>query len=162
MRQCRKYPNRKGRKKYIFPEWMRCLFKRLLLASRSCDIPAESSLHHSQDQTDNDRNCKHNQTAYQQFYSRNFFYQEIMPSQKKKIGKKLRWWFRWGWGVELGAMWRPEEHDGKRYEKNMEKWCKVIHRLRYNIMGKIPLKHNIMGKIPQKIHALSTSSLPLL
>jgi hypothetical protein len=24
------------------------------------------------------------------------------------------------------------------------------------------LKHNIMGKIPQKIHALSTSSLPLL
>jgi hypothetical protein len=75
-----------------------------------------------------------------------------MPSQKKKIGKKLRWWFRWGWGVELGAMWRPEEHDGKRYEKNMEKWCKVIHRLRYNIMG----------KIPQKIHALSTSSLPLL
>jgi hypothetical protein len=101
---------------------MRCLFKRLLLASRSCDIPAESSLHHSQDQTDNDRNCKHNQTAYQQFYSRNFFYQEIMPSQKKKNWQEVEVVVPVRMRGRVGcAMWRPEEHDGKRYEKNMEK-----------------------------------------
>lgn len=117
---------------------MRCLFKRLLLASRSCDIPAESSLHHSQGHTDIDRNCNHNQLC-QQFYSTCFFYHGINLSSKKNLMARSRHHYsEERQGESRGRMWRPEkEHWGKRLGGKKEQrldWSATL-------WGKFPRKN---------------------